>query len=81
MTYNFVVIEGKVKYQVFGSNFAGNGLKGVLHPCTLFFKILCVFSKNKATLDKVFNGSDTKCSKELKNHSFISVDIMVVKLL
>ena len=47
--------------------------KGVLHPWTLFLKILCIFSKNKATLDKVSHGSDQKCSKELKNHSLTSV--------
>ena len=32
--------------------------KGVLHPGTLFLKTLQIFSKNKATLDNVFNGSD-----------------------
>ena len=42
---------------------------------------LCILSKNNATLDKLSNGSDQKCSKELKNHSFISVESMVVKLL
>ena len=52
--------------------------KGVLHPWNLFLK---AFSKNKATLDKVSNGSDYKCSNELKNKSFISVETMVVKLL
>ena len=56
--------------------------KGVLHPWTLFLKTLkYIFSKNKATLDKVFDGFDQKSSKELKNHSFISVETMVVKLL
>ena len=44
--------------------------KGVLHPWTLFLKTLCIFSKNKATSEKVSNGSGQKCSKELKNHSF-----------
>ena len=58
-----------------------SSLKEVLHPWTLFLKILCVFSNNKATLHKVANGSDWKCSKELKNHSFISVETMVLKLL
>ena len=33
-------------------------IKGVLHPWTLFLKALCIFSKSKATLDKVSNGSD-----------------------
>ena len=55
--------------------------KGVLHPWALFLKTLCIFSKNKATLDKVSYGSDHKCYKELKNHSFTSVEAIVVKLL
>ena len=55
-------------------------LKGVLHPWALFLKTLCIFSKNKATLDKVSYGSGQKCSKELKNHSFTSVEATVVKL-
>ena len=49
-------------------------LKGVLHPWALFLKTLCIFLKNKATLDKVSYGSGQKCSKELKNHSFPSVE-------
>ena len=55
-------------------------LKGVLHPWALFLKALCIFSKNKATSDKVSYGSGQKCSKELKNHSFTSVETIVVKL-
>ena len=55
-------------------------VKGVLHPWALFLKTLCIFSKNKATLDKVSYGSGQKCSKELKNHSFTSVEAIVVKL-
>ena len=55
-------------------------LKGVLHLWALFLKTLCIFSQNKATLDKVFYGSGQKCSKELKNHSFTSVETIVVKL-
>ena len=55
-------------------------LKGVLHPWALFLKTLCIFSKNKATSDKVSYGSGQKCSKELKNHSFTSVETIVVKL-
>ena len=55
-------------------------VKGVLHPRTLFLKTLCIFSKNKATSDKVSYGSGQKCSKELKNHSFTSVETTVVKL-
>ena len=55
-------------------------LKGVLHLWALFLKTLCIFSKNKAISDKVSYGSGQKCSKELKNHSFTSVDTIVVKL-
>ena len=54
--------------------------KGVLHPWTLFFKTLCIFSKNKATSDKVSYGSGQKCFKELKTHSFTSVETIVVQL-
>ena len=54
--------------------------KGVLHPWALFLKTLCIFSKNKATSDKVAYGSGQECSKELKNHSFTSVETIVVKL-
>ena len=54
--------------------------KGVLHLWALFLKTLCIFSQNKATSDKVFYGSGQKCSKELKNHSFTSVETIVVKL-
>ena len=50
-------------------------------PWTLFLKTLCIFSKSKATLDKVSNGSNYTCLKELKNHSFISVETIAVKLL
>ena len=54
--------------------------KGLLHLWALFLKILCIFSKDKATLDKVSYGSVQKCSKELKNLSFTSVEAIVVKL-
>ena len=57
-----------------------NSLKGVLHPWALFLKTMSVFSKNKATSDKVSYGSGQKCSKELKNHSFTSVETIVVNL-
>ena len=57
-----------------------NYLKGVLHLWALFLKTLCIFSKNKATLDKVSYGSGQKYSKELKNHSFTSVAAIVVEL-
>ena len=55
-------------------------IKGVLHLWALFLKTFCIFSKNKATLDKVSYGSGQKYSKELKNHSFTSVEAIVVKL-
>ena len=54
--------------------------KGVLHLWALFLKTLCIFSKNKATSDKVSYGSGQKCSKELENYSFTSVEMIVVKL-
>ena len=54
--------------------------KGVLHLWALFSKTLCIFSKNKATLDKETYGSGQKCSKELKNYSFTSVEATVVQL-
>ena len=54
--------------------------KGVLHLWALFLKTLCIFSKNKATSDKVSYGSGQKCSKELKNYSFTSAETIVVKL-
>ena len=55
-------------------------LKGVLHLWALFLKTLCIFSKNKATSDKVSYGSGQKRSKELENYSFTSVETIVVKL-
>ena len=39
------------------------------------------FAIKTFTLDKGSNGSDLKFPKELKNHSFISIQTMVVKLL
>ena len=51
-----------------------------MHPLALFLKTLCFFMKNKATLDKVSYGSDQKCSKKLKNHSFTPVETIVLKL-
>ena len=54
--------------------------KGVLHLWALFLKTFCIFSKNKATLDKETYASGQICSKELKNHSFTSVEAIVVKL-
>ena len=54
--------------------------KGVLHLWALFLKTLCIFSKNKPNLDKVSYGSGQKCSTELKNQSFTSVEAIVVKL-
>ena len=55
-------------------------IKGVLHPWALYLKTLCIFSKNKAILDKVSYGSGQKCSKVPKNHSFTSAKTNVVKL-
>ena len=55
-------------------------VKGVLHLWALFLMTLCIFSKNKATSDKVSYGSGQKCSKELENYSFTSVETIVVKL-
>ena len=60
--------------------FLSHVIKGVLHPWVLFLKTLCISSKNKATSDKVSHGSGQKCSKELQNHSFTSVETIVVKL-
>ena len=54
--------------------------KGVLHLWALFLKTFCIFSKNKATLDKETYASGQICSKELKNHGFTSVEAIVVKL-
>ena len=63
-----------------GTFLMANLFKGVLHLWALFWKTFCIFSKNKATLDKETYGSGQKCSKELKNHSFTSVEAIVVKL-
>ena len=60
--------------------FLRKALKGVLHLWALFLKTLWIFSKNKATLDKVSHGPGQKYSKELQNHSFTSVETIVVKL-
>ena len=57
-----------------------HSFKGVLHPWALFLKTLCIFSKNKAISDKVSYESGQKCSKELTNHSFTSVETIAVKL-
>ena len=49
-------------------------LKGVLYLWALFLRTLCIFSKNKATLDKVSYESDQKGSKEVKNQFSFSRD-------
>ena len=49
-------------------------------PLGLIFEDFVYFLKNKATLDKVSYGSGQNYSKELKNHSFTSVETIVVKL-
>ena len=54
--------------------------KGVLHPWALFLKILSIFSKNKATSDKISYGFGQKCPKELKNHSSTTAETIVLKL-
>ena len=63
-----------------GFKLQSRGHKGVLHLWALFLKTLCIFSQNKATLDKVSYGSGQKYSKKLKNHSFTSVETIVEKL-
>ena len=60
--------------------FLDSNFKGVLHLWALFLKTLCIFSKNKATSDKVSYGSGQKCSKELENYSITLVETIVVKL-
>ena len=75
--------QGKVKSETLislSSECAFFEFKGVLHLWALFLKTLCIFSTNKATSDKVSYGSGQKCSKELENYSFISVETTVVKL-
>ena len=67
-------------YDIFHRDSINYDLKGVLHLWALFLKTLCIFSKNKATSDKVSYGSGQKCSKELENYSFTSVETIVVKL-
>ena len=57
-----------------------NLIKGELHPWALFLKTLCIFSRNKATSDKVSYESGQKYSRELKNHSFTLVETIVVRL-
>ena len=78
---NFILYT---KYEMYSCTNTGvlivQWFKGVLHPWALFLKTLCIFSKNNANLDKVSYGSGQKCSKELKNHSFTSVETIVVKL-
>ena len=56
--------------------------KGVLHPWALYLKTLCIFSKNKAILDKVSYGSGQKCSKvgPTQISQFTSAETNVVKL-
>ena len=55
------------------------GVKGGTGYSTPGLKTLCIFSKHKATLNKISYGSGQKCSKGLKNHSFTSAEIIVVK--
>ena len=44
-------------------------LRGCYTPGPYFWR-LCIFSKNWATLGKISNGSEQKCSKELKKAQF-----------
>ena len=81
VTASILKTAGKFVKHLLFTIWIADSIKGVLHPWALFLKIVCIFSKNTATLDKVSNGSDQKCSNELKNHSFISVETMVVMLL
>ena len=75
-----IKIKNSPSLASFKTNLKKHILKGVMHPCALFLKTWCIFSKNKATLDKVSYGSGLKCSKELKKHSFTSIEAIVVKL-
>ena len=80
--FSFFVLYCICQYidEVNEENWQNMLIKGVLHPWALFLKPLCIFPKDKATSDKVSYGSGQKCSKELKNHSFTSVETIVVKL-
>ena len=86
--------EGELHHHYYphcGSYFQGNlhspvsclyhkMLRGYCTPGPYFWR-LCAFSQiNKATSDKVSYGSGQKCSKEFKNHSFTSVETIIVKL-
>ena len=46
----------------------------------IFEDFVHFLKKSKATSDKVSYGSGQKYSKKLKNHSFTSVETIVVKL-
>ena len=72
---NWVKLDCRWNHQLLVFTF-----KGELHLWALFFKTLCIFSKNKVTSDKVTYGPGQKYSKELKNHSFTSVETAVVRL-
>ena len=50
-------VSSKIQY-LFLFFFSLEYAKGVLHPGPYFLKTLCSFLKNKATSDKVSNGSD-----------------------
>ena len=51
----------------------------VQHTWALFLKTLNIFSKNKESLDKYPMNLVRNSSKELKNHSFTSVETIVLK--
>ena len=66
-------------FLLFYLQIAKTTLRGYSTPGPYFWR-LCIFSKNKAALDKLSYWSGQKCSKELKNCSFTSVETIVVKL-
>ena len=58
------------KHLVFVYTLSGRTLKGVLHPWALFLKTLCIFSKNKATSEKVSHGSGQKMFQRTQKSQF-----------
>ena len=49
-----------------------SALRGYWTSGPYLWRLFCIFSKNKATLDKETYGSCQKCSKELKNQFYFS---------
>ena len=79
LVFGFKLLNGFLPNS-FSSLIHKSSLRGYSTPWTLFLKTLCIFSQNKATLDKLSYWSGQKCFKELQNLSFTSVETMVVKL-